>query len=239
MATTDALVLLAGVMLACSSAPAKPPQPDPRDARIAQQQARIERLEQDLSAARRSQEALRARAELAETRLGLRPFRPKGVRAAERGLRFEAQKHTVLEAPGARGRKVDLRKHGAAYRAYVIAFWATWCKPCTNPEEIAALGRLKADLERMGSTLVGVAVDGLKKVKGHPRAGEWFYPVWQRDDAHIDSLPKRFIDEVGLGLPLFVVVSGDGELLYWRTKPLDAQSHEDLLTAAIAPPPGR
>jgi hypothetical protein len=80
-----------------------------------------------------------------------------------------------------------------------------------------------------------VAIDGLKKIRNHPRADEWHYPIWHRDDAHIEWLPKAFIDRVGLGLPLFLVISGDGELLYWRTKPLDAESHEELLTAAVRP----
>ncbi len=210
-------------------------EPDRRDVLLEQQAARIEDLRDRLQAADTERRGLFGALTLAEQRLGLRPFNPRTIRRIDGVMRFEPGKCTVLRRPGDRGRKVDLERVASRFPAYVVAYWATWCKPCTTPEEIAALQRLKDDLEQMGSTLFGVAIDGLKKVRNHRRADEWHYPIWHRDDAHIEWLPKAFIDRVGLGLPLFLVVSRDGRLLYWRTKPLDADAHEELLTAAVRP----
>lgn len=218
---------------ACAGSP--PPEPDPQEARLAAQAARIAELEGRLQAAEAERDALQARLAEAEQRLGLRPFAPRVLKAVDGGLRFEAGRASVVDAPGARARQADVAKHGARYPAYVVAYWATWCKPCTTPEEIAALGELQRELDALGSALVGVAVDELPTVTGHARAAEWFYPIWQRKDAHLEWLPKAFIDRAGLGLPLFLVVSGDGRLRYWHNAALDPAARRELVTAAVAP----
>ncbi len=223
------------LVLACGKAPARPEVPDPRDHTIAEQRRTISDLKGALTTARDQIRTLGARLDVAEQRLGLRPFQPRTLKRIRGEQRFSPGKCTLLTEPGARGRKGNLARYTKRFRRYVVAYWATWCKPCTTPEELAALGRLEADLKRVGSALVGVAIDGIEKVRGHPRAAEWHYPVWHRDDGHIEFLPKSFIDDAGLGLPLFLVVTGDGRLLYWRNKPLDPDVHEELLTAAVAP----
>ncbi len=81
--------------------------------------------------------------------------------------------------------------------------------------------------------LFGVAIDGLRKVKRHRRAEEWYYPIWHHKDAHIEWLPKAFIDRAGLGLPLFLVVDRTGRIRYWHNRPLDRRSMDELTTAAL------
>jgi len=93
---------------------------------------------------------------------------------------------------------------------------------------------LQADLDRAGSALFGVAIDGLRTVKRHRRADQWYYPIWHRKDGHIDWVSKAFIDRAGLGLPLFLVVSRSGQILYWHNKPLNRQVMAELVTAASA-----
>lgn len=230
--------LLALMMLsACSSLAKKKAteDPDPRDRVIAEQRAQISQLERRLAAADEERRGLFAQLGVAEQRVGLRPFNPRTLKRLDGDMRLEPGRVTVLRRPRDRGKKTEFNRFASQFPRYVVAYWATWCKPCTSPEELAALRRLEGDLDRLGSALFGVAVDDLQKVRGHPRADEWHYPVWQRDDAHIAWLPKAFIDRVGLGLPLFLVVSGDGKLLYWRSKPLDREAHEELLTAAVRP----
>ncbi len=92
------------------------------------------------------------------------------------------------------------------------------------------LETLQADLERAGSALFGVAIDGLRTVKRHSRAAQWHYPIWQRKDGHIEWLPKGFIDRAGLGLPLFLVVNRSGQILFWHNAPLDRQTMAELVT---------
>ncbi len=232
------VAILALVMLpACSGFARKKAKegPDPRDRIIAEQREQISNLEDRLAAADDERRGLFARLDVAQQRVGLKPFNPRNLRRIPGGMRFEPGRCTVLRRPGDRGKKADFNRLASQFPRYVVAYWATWCKPCTSRKELAALRRLEGDLERLGSALFGVAIDDLKKVRRHRRADEWHYPIFQRDDAHIEWLPKAFIDRAGLGLPLFLVVSADGRLLYWRNKPLDREAHEELLTAAVRP----
>ncbi|MCA9542116.1 MAG: redoxin domain-containing protein [Myxococcales bacterium] len=225
------LIALSLILLA---APALADDEEEMAAQIAQQHQQIAALQEQLDHARQQVQQLTAEVDLTETRLGLRAFRPRIIKRMEGGLTWKPGKVMVVERPGARARKDDLGKFASGQRGYVVSLWATWCKPCTTPEEIAATGRLKAELERMGSTLVGVAVDDLKKITTHARANEWHHPIWQRENAHIEWLPKAFIDRVGLGLPLFLVATGDGRLLYWHASPLTDEVQRELITAAVS-----
>lgn len=228
--------LLALLLLACGgSAVAEEELADPRD-------ARIEVLETQLSAARleraalnRERDVLAHKLAVAEQRLGTRPFTPKVVEPA--GGPFRVGRTMRIAEHGARAKKGALKQAVSGLDAYVVAFWATWCKPCIAPEELRALDEMESELVRSGSGLVAVAIDGLDEVIGHPRAAEWHYPVWHRKDAHIEWLPEAFIREAGLGLPLFVVVSGEGRLLYAHAGKLTPESQEELVTAALAPRP--
>lgn len=207
-------------------------EPDPKDIQIHSLRGQVKQLERAQAVLQDENKALQDALALAETRLGLRPFRPTAIKPGNPDWRVKPGKVMRIDATGDKPRKDHLGKDAAAAPAYVLAYWATWCKPCTTPEEIAAMGKLRTDLKRLGRPLYGVAVDGLKKVRGHARAGEWFYPIWHQEDAHIDWLPEKFIKAVGLGLPLFVVVSGQGELLAWHNSTLEPKVHEELLTAA-------
>jgi len=221
-------------MPACGAAAQEDPKrPDPRARIIAEQRAEIHDLKRRLDAANEERRGLVAALSVAEQRLGTRPFQPRTLHRVAGELRFEPGRCTVVRRPGERGKRTRFGRFASQFPAYVVAYWATWCKPCTTRRELTALRRLEGDLERMGGALFGVAIDGLEKVRSHRRADEWHYPIWQREDAHIEWLPKAFIDRVGLGLPLFLVVSREGRILYWRTKPLDEAAHEELLTATM------
>jgi thiol-disulfide isomerase/thioredoxin len=114
----------------------------------------------------------------------------------------------------------------------VISFWATWCKPCTTPEELVLIGQLQRELGAASVGFLNLAVDDLSKVRGDARAPGWVYPVWQADDAHIELLPEAFIRKSGLGLPLFLVVDGRGVPRFWRNRNLDLAGVEELVALA-------
>lgn len=173
---------------------------------------------------------LRERQVLTEQRLGLAHWRPQAVEIWTDEAPITLPKRlTRLDAHRARPHKAALPTRG---RPYVLSFWATWCKPCTSPEELARLAILRRELRSEGLDLFSVAIDDLAKVRGDRRAATWPYPVWQGDDAHLDLLPEQFVRQVGMGLPLFVVIDARGRLRYYRSKALDAQAGRDLVLAA-------
>lgn len=223
------IVLLSG----CKSQPPVDPELMRYQQQVNDLESELQDTRRELSSAQNDLSASNRRLEFAETRLGVRPFRPSVLRPGQRGWVFDAGRTTLLRRPGDRGQKVDLGRYAQHFRGYVVAYWATWCKPCTTPEEIRHLSHLQRGLEAGGSALFGVAIDGLKTVKQHARADDWYYPIWHHKDAHIEWLPKAFIDRAGLGLPLFLVVDRRGQILFWHNRPLDAQSIEELTTAAL------
>ena len=115
----------------------------------------------------------------------------------------------------------------------VVAFWATWCKPCIADEELVHLRDLQRALSRKGGELVSVAVDeDLETVRSHGKADRWLYPLWHREDGHLEMLPREFVERTGLSLPLFVVASGSGEVRAWWKDKLSEEAVRELVKAA-------
>lgn len=157
------------------------------------------------------------------------------LRGAERwtagGKLSIPRQFSLLSAHGEAPRSAALQT-GAKGQPYVVSLWATWCKPCTTPEELAWVRALQGALEAEGLALVNLAVDELSKVQGDARAAQWVYPVWQLKDGHIEILPEAFIKKSGLGLPLFLVVDGAGRPRFWRNVKLDEAGVVALLSLA-------
>ncbi|MCA9528147.1 MAG: hypothetical protein KC549_17795 [Myxococcales bacterium] len=216
-----------GVLLlcACGSSRAEPEKPDPAVARAQAEAAkrRIERLEQEL---------VEARARLNQTGPPPGPPapRPPGLKPGD-GLRLELGTARYVERPGEPARNRSLAEHVGQGRGAVLALWATWCKPCIADDELVLLRDLQARLPP-DFPLVSMACDGLDDVRTHAKAGRFVHPVWQIDDGHLAVLPQAFIQQHGLGLPLFLVVGADGTLKAWRNKALDAAVVEEILAAS-------
>lgn len=185
-------------------------------------EARVQRLERALQTAN-------ARLDRAEQRLGFRPFNPNGLKRGAQMLNLG--KARMLASQSARAKSRSLKDVVAEGRGAVFALWATWCKPCIADDELAHLRDLRENLPS-DFPLINIACDGIKKVKGHAKADRWLYPLWQKDDGHLDLLPQSFIEQNGLGLPLFVVVGPDGQMKWWRNAPLSNAVVDELITAA-------
>lgn len=231
-----AALLVTGTLVAlgCAGRPEENPQLRQVRSELSELKDEVRSLRRDAQARTEKIAELGARERLLETRLGLRPFRPKVLKSGQKSWRFLPDEAQLIEAYGQTPRRVQMQAYTQSYDAYVVAVWATWCKPCTSPEELEQLRRLKGQLERQGSTVIGVAIDSLKKVQTHRKAPRWHYPVWHRDDANIEWLPKAFIKKVGLSLPLFLVVSGNGQVLYWHSAPLSDGIREEMVSAALS-----
>ncbi len=223
------------VALGCGGAAAQEPERGPLAEALRAldaQQRRVAELERANAALESERAALADRLRTAEQRLGLRDFEPTMLKPVRGALTFRPDHAQRVGEAGARARKVDLRRKESD-RPFVVAYWATWCVPCVAPDEIAALRDLRVQVDRAGGSLWSVAVDDLAAVQGDARASGWFYPLLQRKDAHLEWLPKAFIDQAGLGLPLFLVMRPDGELLWWRHGTLEPPAVDELVTAVI------
>jgi len=185
-----------------------------------------------LAALERAQAETLGELHVAQQRLGLAPFSPTSLVGADFALKLPDASRLDLRT--AKARRMSLA-HSLALtkRGMVIAYWATWCKPCTSAEELGRLARLRGELASQGAELVFMAIDGLDKVVQDPRAETWLYPLWQRDQGHLDMLPEAFVRTEGVDLPLLVVVSKAGRVRWVRKGALDDDATRDILTAII------
>ena len=227
------------VQVACASSSASTPGPNepvpvmPAElARLQAEAARVGPLQSRIAELERQKAALEAEVLVGQQRLGLAPFQPTSLAATDFTLKLADA--TKLDAQDGRGRKQSLARaladtqHGA-----LIAFWATWCVPCTSPEELARLKGLRTTLATQGVDVLFFAVDELAKVQSDPRAATWLYPLWQRNQGHLDMLPEAFVRAQGVDLPLMLLVTKTGRIQWVRRGALDDDAVRDIVTAFI------
>ncbi len=174
-----------------------------------------------------------------EQAAGLTPLVPEKLVRASPELKMELGLLglvNLIDRHGSTPRKMKPQKAHPEARTFVVSFWATWCKPCTSDDELRRLEQLKAALPSRQAALLSVAIDGLDKVRGDARAPSWVYPLFQGDDAHLDLLPRAFIEKFGVGLPMFFVVTASGEVKWHRQGPLDEDVIAELLAAVSVRP---
>ena len=157
-------------MSACASGPEENPE-------LRQARGELTALKEELRSLRLERQAhqqkiaeLAARGRVLETRLGVHQFKPETPKRGQKSWMFLPDEAQLIDAFGQAPRRVLMQPYTQRYGAYIVALWATWCTPCTSPEELAQLKRLKGQLEQQGSSLLGVAIDGIDKVRAHARA---------------------------------------------------------------------
>ena len=200
------------------------------------------RLRGNLQTVGQDNKALKARVKLLESRLGEAEPELPHLKIGGPDWFFEAKTARWFSGPEEVGFETRLTTYTDQMQAHVVAFWATWCGPCVAPEELAQLARLQSELAKIGSALIGVAIDDSETLMNDPRVSRWHYPIWQRRDAHIEWLPEGLVRQAGVSLPMFLVVNQQGQVLYWRNAVLNDGARRDLVTAVsaaravIAPP---
>ena len=93
---------------------------------------------------------------------------------------------------------------------------------------------LRRQLARYNVSVVSLAIDDLDKVLSHPKASQWHYPLWFKKGGHIELLPQQFIEQAGMGLPLFVLLDRDGLIHYTYKRKLDDDLVNELVDAALS-----
>jgi thiol-disulfide isomerase/thioredoxin len=193
----------------------------------------VPRLAEELSGLKTEMGMLRSRLGPIEQRTGLANLDSKKLQRLHTTDRHVTLwEGSYLAYPGAKPKKRRLKHHLDGFQGYVVAFWATWCVPCISDEELTHLRTMQRMLQRKGIDLVSVAIDDLPLVRSHKKASKWLYPLWHKDDGHLAMLPKGFVKQVGVNLPLFLVVSKDGAICEFYNQKLDAVAVRDIVTAA-------
>ena len=91
----------------------------------------------------------------------------------------------------------------------LINFWATWCAPCRR--EMPLLQALHNDQTAAGLTVLGIAIDRRPDVQRYIAEAGISYPILSGE---IDAMAGSDLFGLpGLGLPLSVQVSSNGQIL--------------------------
>jgi thiol-disulfide isomerase/thioredoxin len=219
------------VALGLLAAPARADDDDV-EAQLEKARTELKGARHELEQSRQALASLRERLAAFENYAGLGPFRPRFIVAVDGAMKLTFGGASYVEAAGAAPRKVKVSAEIKGRPGVVIAYWATWCKPCTSEEELSRMRVLSDALAREGYAFVSFAIDGLEAVRNDPRAGRWHYPLYQANDGHLDMLPEAFVKQKGVGLPMFFVARADGTVTYYRQGPLDEAVVAELLAAA-------
>jgi thiol-disulfide isomerase/thioredoxin len=200
---------------------------------LTQSASQIPKLMNEISGLKTEMGVLRSRLTPIEQRTGLASLASKKLRRMNSvDRRVTLWDGSYIPFPGAKPKKRRLSGHLQGFSGYVIAFWATWCVPCISDEELAHLRVMQRALKRKGVELVSVAIDDLALVQSHPKASRWIYPLWHKDDGHLAMLPEGFVRQVGVNLPLFLIVANDGTVCEFYNQKLDTVAVRDIITAA-------
>lgn len=176
--------------------------------------------------------ALDGRLQHTEARVGTTVVRARAVLQPFPGgsARLKLPDALRVDSAGSRGKRASLPRFLAGRRGAVLAFWATWCVPCTSPEELRQMRHLRSELHAQGAELVSMPIDGLDKVLGDRRAPTWLYPLFQRDSGHLEILPRAFVTSVGVSLPLFLVMDRSGAVTHFHNGILTPKVIQEMVT---------
>ena len=190
--------------------------------------ARISAMEERLA-------KLHGEMEAVLTRSALKAYQPRRLSPMIGGpQRAALSDAVVIKKRGDKPRKRRLEAVVGGSQATILSFWATWCVPCISDEELAHMESLRRQLARYNVSVVSLAIDDLDKVLSHPKASQWHYPLWFKKGGHIELLPQQFIEQAGMGLPLFVLLDRDGLIHYTYKRKLDDDLVNELVDAALS-----
>jgi thiol-disulfide isomerase/thioredoxin len=170
----------------------------------------------------------------ARQRAGTQNFKPALLKTPKDSEALTWVRAGKVTSPTAKPRTSSIEQFAKDKKVVLLAYWATWCVPCTSPEELTHLRNLRKKIENAGLGFISMPIDDLAAVMNDDRADTWLYPLWHKDGGHIEMLPRTFIQSVGVNLPLFVLINDEATLLYFHNRQLDDHVVEELFTAALA-----
>lgn len=129
--------------------------------------------------------------------------------------------------PDVSGKKRSLSEwHG---RPLLINFWATWCGPCL--EEIPMLIKLRAEHEKQGLEIVGIALDFHDAVAAYATKAGMTYPVLVAEEDM--TAVQAFGMGASAGLPTTLVADRTGQIVARHVGALNKEEAEKLLKPVL------
>jgi peroxiredoxin len=92
---------------------------------------------------------------------------------------------------------------------HVLAFWATWCQPCTG--ELAQLQKLHDAMSTQGLKVYGISIDGpdtISRVPGFVAQEKWSFPILYDPET---ALLARYNPKGDI--PFYVILDADGNII--------------------------
>jgi peroxiredoxin len=92
---------------------------------------------------------------------------------------------------------------------HVLAFWATWCVPCTG--ELAKMQGIHDRLAARGLNIYAISIDGpdtISRVPGFAQQESWTFPVLYDPET---ALLARYNPKGDI--PFYVILDADGNIL--------------------------
>ena len=110
-------------------------------------------------------------------------------------------------------------------KVLVVNYWASWCAPCVR--EMPVFSRLHQHYAGRGVQFVGIGLDYVEKMQSYAKTTPVAYPLLASDFASQSSFLEI------RGLPLTLVIAGDGHLEMAHLGPLDEALLEPVLERLI------
>ncbi len=110
-------------------------------------------------------------------------------------------------------------------KVMVVNFWATWCAPCR--EEMPALVRTQTKLGARGLQIIGIALDGIERVKPFSAEMGVNYPILLSGVEGLE-LAKAAGNDIG-ALPFTVFIDRSGKVIKAELGGVTEKSLENIL----------
>jgi thiol-disulfide isomerase/thioredoxin len=177
-------------------------------------------------------EDLKGSSEVTQSFLDLGHFQPKYLKKTKNNRFNLSALSSVQSQSNAKSafQKVNLQKN-LSNQIFIVNLWATWCKPCISPEEQRLVRLLETRLKRINVTVFAMATDEFSRLSENP--SRWYYPLYHLKSAPLELLSQEMIEEIGLTMPLFLLVNAKGQILYYLDRALEPQIVDEFILASI------
>jgi thiol-disulfide isomerase/thioredoxin len=189
-------------------------------------------LKTEIENQKQSIQDLKASIEVTQSFLDLGQFKPKFLKQTK-NTRFNLSSLSSIQYKANEKspfQKINLQKN-LNNQIFLVNLWATWCKPCISAEEQRLVRLLETRLKKINIPVIAMATDEFSRLSEDP--SKWYYPVYHLKNAPLEMLSREMIEEIGLIMPLFLLVNAKGQIIYYLDRALDAHIVDEMIFACV------